>query len=159
MKAGIDWLISELSVISYQPSAISFFYELSYFFDNKLVAVAKKTIVFTLFTLLPSSPLPFLMSTTKNFFIALIFTGWLVFIATFSIQNIELITVNFLVWESVKIPVGVFLSMMIASGFLLGAILPAFFRRKPKSSKKRSPRNDFRRQPEVEEESDPIFDW
>ena len=99
------------------------------------------------------------MNTTKNLFIALIFTGWLVFIATFSIQNIELITVNFLVWESVKIPVGVFLSMMIASGFLLGAILPAFFRKKPKSIKQRSPRNDFRRQRELEEESDPIFDW
>ena len=101
------------------------------------------------------------MNTTKNFLIAIIITSWLVFIATFSIQNIQLISVKFLIWESIQIPVGTFLTIVVGFGFLLGAILPIIFSGKKPKKKVRTnkPRNDWQRERELEEESDPIFDW
>ena len=102
---------------------------------------------------------PFDMNTTKNLIIATIFTCWIVFIATFSIQNVQLITVKFLIWESVQIPVGVFLSIVIGSGFLLGAMLPIFGGGKTPKRNKKTSRNNWRKEREQEQEEDPIFDW
>lgn len=96
------------------------------------------------------------MNFIKNIIIAFIVAFWIILIATFSIQNIDLISVKFFFLESIKIPIGVLLSITLGSGFLLGAIIPLFFTNKKKVMK-RSSRKKISREPEPE--PDPIFDW
>ena len=96
------------------------------------------------------------MNFTKNIIIAFIFTFWIILIATFSIQNIDLVSVKFFFLESIKIPIGVLLSITLGSGFILGSIIPLFFTNK-KKVKKRTSRKKMVREPEPE--PDPIFDW
>ncbi len=96
------------------------------------------------------------MNTTKNIIVALVFAFWIVLVATFSIQNIELVSLKFFFLESVKIPVGVFLSIMLGLGFMIGVIVPLLFSRKKKVTKKQNRKRFVR---EEETESDPLFDW
>ncbi len=99
----------------------------------------------------------------NNLLISLIIGFWLIAISVFSIQNITLVSLKFLAFQSISIPIGVLLSFCLAGGFLLGGILPLFFSQKKsqpkiKNKTKNSPRNnEFKR--DWEEEKDPIFDW
>lgn len=103
------------------------------------------------------------MNRTKQIIISLIVSFWLMLIAVFSIQNIALVSLQFFWLESIKIPVGVLLSFMIAFGFIVGGILPAFFssnqsQKKPnKSNQTKRTNKEFKR--DYEEEKDPLFDW
>jgi uncharacterized integral membrane protein len=99
------------------------------------------------------------MNITKNLLISLIFTFWILVVATFSIQNIDLVSLKFFFLESIKIPVGVLLSLTLGLGFIFGAILPIFFTSKKKKVAKTNRQNTFVYQREEEVESDPIFDW
>ena len=94
------------------------------------------------------------MTTTKNLIISFIFTFWIVLVATFSIQNIELVSLNFFFFQSIQIPVGVLLAIILGCGFIVGAIIPLFFTSKKKLKKKTS-----RTRVSRESEPDPIFDW
>lgn len=103
------------------------------------------------------------MKTSKQLFISLIISFWLVLIAVFSIQNIEPIRVKFLIWQSISLPSGVLLTMVIALGFILGVLIPILFtnnnqqkRRKYTNTNSRK-RNEFKR--DFQEEEDPLFDW
>ena len=103
----------------------------------------------------------------NNLLISLIIGFWLILIAVFSIQNITLVSLQFLGFKSIQIPVGVLLSFCLAGGFFLGGFMPLFF--SPKKSKtkaknnSKSSRNQNRKEREFkrdwEEEKDPIFDW
>jgi len=84
--------------------------------------------------------------------ISLIIAFWIGAIAIISIQNIELISLNFLLFESIKIPVGILLAMSLGVGMIIGAIAPIFFQIPQPKSRKKSLRN------EVEEE-DPLENW
>lgn len=103
------------------------------------------------------------MNRTKQIIISLIIGFWLILIAVFSIQNIALVSLNFFWLESIKMPVGVLLSFILGSGFILGAILPAFFssnkssKKKPKYNQNNQNNKLFNR--DFEEEKDPLFDW
>lgn len=99
------------------------------------------------------------MNTTKNLIISFIFTFWILAIATFSIQNIDLVSLKFFFLESIKIPVGVLLSITLGIGFIFGAILPAFFTSKKKKISQKNRQNTFVSEREKELDSDPIFDW
>jgi uncharacterized integral membrane protein len=77
----------------------------------------------------------------------------------FSIQNITPISLNFLFFKSIEIPVGVLLSFMLGLGIILGAILPLLLPQKNLKDSPQKPRSKFKRQREIEEENDPIFDW
>ena len=99
------------------------------------------------------------MITTKNIIISFVFTVWIVLVATFSIQNIQLVSLKLFFLESIQIPVGVLLSLTLGCGFIFGAILPVFFTSKKKKISKRSRKNQFVSEREKELESDPIFDW
>ena len=57
-------------------------------------------------------------------------------IAIFSIQNIEDVSVKFLVWESIALPVGVLLAFCCGMGLILGWFISLLFarsRRTPRS--------------------------
>ena len=98
------------------------------------------------------------MNTTKNLLIACIFTIWIVLVATFSIQNITLVSLKFFFFKSVEIPIGVLLSMILGLGFIVGAIVPLLFTSKNKARIKnvdRSKPKQFVR----ETEPDTISDW
>ncbi|MEL6927457.1 MAG: DUF1049 domain-containing protein [Cyanobacteria bacterium J06600_6] len=53
----------------------------------------------------------------------------LVAIAIFSIQNIENVSLKFLTFESIDVPVGVLLAFASAVGIMLGALIPILFAR------------------------------
>ncbi|MGP0128711.1 MAG: LapA family protein [cyanobacterium endosymbiont of Rhopalodia musculus] len=48
---------------------------------------------------------------------------WLVIVAIFSIQNITEISLNFLIFKSIKLPIGVLLSFCVGGGMILGALV------------------------------------
>jgi uncharacterized integral membrane protein len=45
-------------------------------------------------------------------------------IAIISIQNIEIVSLKFLLWESVKLPFGVLLALAIGFGLIIGSFVP-----------------------------------
>lgn len=63
------------------------------------------------------------MKLVSNFLTSLIVAGWIATIAVFSIQNITAVSLKFLAFESIKLPVGVLLSLSIGVGMIVGAIL------------------------------------
>lgn len=64
------------------------------------------------------------MKSFANLLTALIITTWITFIAIFSVQNYKMISLQFLVFQSVPIPIGVVLTFCAGAGIILGAIAP-----------------------------------
>jgi len=60
----------------------------------------------------------------------LIIVSWIIAIAIFSIQNIQNVSVRFLTFESITVPVGILLAFCGVIGMLLGWLLPLLFSRK-----------------------------
>ncbi len=65
---------------------------------------------------------------------SLILGIWITAIAIFSIQNIQDVSVKFLVFESITVPVGVLLAFFGSIGIVLGWLLPLLFSRTRKRS-------------------------
>lgn len=80
------------------------------------------------------------MRTLTNLLISLIIAAWLGAIAVFSIQNIQPISLQFLVFNSIELPLGVLLALSVGVGLVIGAGVPLFFR---KSNRRRSVETDF----------------
>lgn len=53
-----------------------------------------------------------------------IMAGWLGLVAVMSIQNIELVSIKFLLWESIKLPFGVLLAIAVGFGLIVGSFIP-----------------------------------
>ena len=53
-----------------------------------------------------------------------ILAGWLGLVAVMSIQNIDLVSIKFLVWESVQLPFGVLLAFAVGFGLIVGSFIP-----------------------------------
>ena len=64
------------------------------------------------------------MKNFANLITSLILATWVAIIALFSIQNYEQISLKFIVFESVEIPLGVILAFCGAVGMVLGAVIP-----------------------------------
>ena len=66
---------------------------------------------------------------------ALILGTWIMAIAIFSIQNIQDVSIKFLIFESVTVPAGVLLAFFSSLGFILGWLFPVLFsrRKRPRS--------------------------
>jgi uncharacterized integral membrane protein len=62
--------------------------------------------------------------------------AWVGAIAVFSIQNIEAVSLKFLTFASIQIPVGVLLSFCMGAGMILGATAPLLLPQ-PKRNKRR----------------------
>ncbi|EAZ91160.1 lipopolysaccharide assembly protein LapA domain-containing protein [Crocosphaera chwakensis] len=72
-----------------------------------------------------------------NIIISIVVGFWIGAIAIFSIQNITAVSLKFLLWESIKLPIGVLLSFCVGGGFIVGGLLP--FLLKPFKRKKKRP--------------------
>lgn len=59
---------------------------------------------------------------------AVIAATWISAIAVLSIQNITVVSLKFLTFSSLQLPVGVLLAFSAAAGWLIGAIAPLFSR-------------------------------
>ncbi|HAC63744.1 MAG TPA: DUF1049 domain-containing protein [Cyanothece sp. UBA12306] len=81
------------------------------------------------------------MKTITNLITSLIIAFWLGAIAIFSIQNITEISLKFLVWQSIKLPVGVLLAFSIGGGLILGVLLIPLLTGSKSSKRKRSLRD------------------
>jgi uncharacterized integral membrane protein len=93
-----------------------------------------------------------IMKTLTNLIVAILIAFWISVVAVFSIQNITQVSLNFLVWQSIKLPIGVLLSFSLGGGFLIGALVPLLWQQ-PKSRKRR-----LVQEPEGAEEFDFDFD-
>ncbi|NET59539.1 MAG: LapA family protein [Symploca sp. SIO2E6] len=63
------------------------------------------------------------MKTLANLLSSLIVAGWIGAIALLSIQNIKPVSLRFLYWESIEIPVGLVLAFSVGFGLIGGAML------------------------------------
>ncbi|MEB3119833.1 MAG: lipopolysaccharide assembly protein LapA domain-containing protein [Snowella sp.] len=66
------------------------------------------------------------MNTITNFLASAIVGGWIMTMAVFAIQNIQPVSLKFLQFESIKVPIGVLLAFSLGIGFFIAAIIPAF---------------------------------
>lgn len=64
------------------------------------------------------------MKNLANLIAATLIMGWIVSVAVFSIQNIQPVSISFLVWESITMPIGVLLAFCVGFGLILGATIP-----------------------------------
>lgn len=63
------------------------------------------------------------MKSFANFLISLIVAIWVVAIAILSVQNFEPVSLKFLTFQSIKIPVGIVLAFSAGVGFVSVSIL------------------------------------
>jgi putative membrane protein len=75
----------------------------------------------------------FLSNLLSSFLIA----GLIGTIAIFSIQNIQGISLQFLNFASISIPIGVLLALSVGAGMFIGAILPLFWQKSSSKSSRR----------------------
>ncbi|CCQ61935.1 lipopolysaccharide assembly protein LapA domain-containing protein [Crocosphaera watsonii] len=59
-----------------------------------------------------------------NVMVAVMMAFWIGAIAIFSIQNITGVSLKFLFWESIELPIGVLLSFCLGGGLIVGSFLP-----------------------------------
>ena len=78
------------------------------------------------------------MRTLTNLLISLIIAAWVGAIAVFSIQNIQPLSLQFLMFNTIELPLGVLLALSVGVGLVVGAIFPLFFR-----NRRRSVNTDF----------------
>lgn len=69
------------------------------------------------------------MKLFTNILSSLILGSLTVAIAIFSIQNIQGVSIKFLTFESITIPIGVLLAFCSALGMILGGLIPMLFSR------------------------------
>ncbi len=62
-----------------------------------------------------------------NLLSILLISVWIGSIAIFSIQNIQLVSLQFLAWQSLQLPIGVLLAFCLVFGLIFSALLPLFW--------------------------------
>lgn len=67
------------------------------------------------------------MKTIANFLTSLILAGWLTAIAILSIQNITPVSLKFLNFETIQLPMGIVLAFSVGAGAIAGAIGPVLW--------------------------------
>ncbi|MDF0553799.1 LapA family protein [Kamptonema sp. UHCC 0994] len=67
------------------------------------------------------------MKTIPHLFISLIVAAWVSAIAIFSVQNATPVSLNFLFFQSIKIPVGLVLALSATAGIIGGAIIKSLW--------------------------------
>jgi len=65
-----------------------------------------------------------IMKSMANFLTSLILAGWVIAIAILSIQNITPVSLKFLTFETIELPVGIVLAFSVGVGAIGGAIAP-----------------------------------
>jgi putative membrane protein len=77
------------------------------------------------------------MNTITNFLASAIVGGWIMTMAVFAIQNIQPVSLKFLQFESIKVPIGILLAFSLGIGFYIAAVIPTFLRKSKKSPRSR----------------------
>jgi uncharacterized integral membrane protein len=67
------------------------------------------------------------MKSIANLLTSLILAGWIGAIAILSIQNITSVSLKFLAFETIQLPVGIVLAFSVGVGAIGGAILPVLW--------------------------------
>ena len=67
------------------------------------------------------------MKNFANLLTSLIIAGWIGAIAILSIQNFTPVSIKFLSFETIQIPVGIILAFSVAAGVIGGAIAPVLW--------------------------------
>jgi uncharacterized integral membrane protein len=67
------------------------------------------------------------MKTIANLLTSLILAGWIGAIAILAIQNFTLVSVKFLAFESIQLPIGIVLAFSAGIGLIGGALVPALW--------------------------------
>ncbi len=67
------------------------------------------------------------MNNFVNIFISIIIAGWVLAIALISVQNATLVSLKFLVFQSIQVPFGLMLGFWVAVGLVFGSILLSVF--------------------------------
>ncbi len=70
------------------------------------------------------------MKAIASLLASLLMAAWLGAIAIFSIQNIQDVSLKFLTWQSINVPLGVLLAFCAGLGMVLGSLLPLLFARR-----------------------------
>jgi putative membrane protein len=84
------------------------------------------------------------MKTFSHLLMMLIISGWLGAIALFSIQNVKTVSLQFLGFASISLPIGLLLTFSAIGGMILGAVLPLFLSSAKRSNRRpRSPEEDL----------------
>ncbi|BAZ46566.1 hypothetical protein NIES4102_36020 [Chondrocystis sp. NIES-4102] len=73
------------------------------------------------------------MKALLNLINSLIIATWVIGIAIFSIQNIQDVSLKFLMFESIKMPIGVLLASFSSIGMILGWFVPLLLARQAKT--------------------------
>ena len=74
------------------------------------------------------------MKAFASFLNSMMWAGYIVAIAIFSIQNVDKVSLKFLVFRSIDIPLGVLLTLCGAVGIIIGWLIPLLFSRRKRSS-------------------------
>ncbi|MGL4884071.1 MAG: lipopolysaccharide assembly protein LapA domain-containing protein, partial [Waterburya sp.] len=72
------------------------------------------------------------MKAFVNLLNSLLLAVWVIAIAIFSIQNIQAVSLKFLIFESITVPVGVLLAFFSGIGMILGWFIPLLLARQAK---------------------------
>ncbi len=67
------------------------------------------------------------MKTLANLLTSLILAAWIGAIAILAIQNFTLVSLKFLAFESIQLPVGIVLAFSVGIGVIGGAIAPVLW--------------------------------
>lgn len=67
------------------------------------------------------------MKTIANLLTSLILASWIAAIAILSIQNITSVSLKFLAFETIQLPLGIVLAFSVGVGAIGGAILPVLW--------------------------------
>jgi lipopolysaccharide assembly protein A len=70
------------------------------------------------------------MKIFSNFISSLMIAGWIIAIAVLAIQNIQSVSLQFLVWQSIQFPLGVLLAFCAGVGFISGSLFPILWQRR-----------------------------
>lgn len=68
-----------------------------------------------------------IMKTIANLLTSIILAAWIAAIAILSIQNITSISLKFLVFQTIQMPLGIVLAFSVGIGAIAGAIVPVLW--------------------------------
>lgn len=70
------------------------------------------------------------MKAIASLFASVLMAAWIAAIAIFSIQNIQDVSLKFIIFQSINFPLGVLLAFCAGLGMILGSLLPLLFARR-----------------------------
>lgn len=97
------------------------------------------------------------MKRFANLLSSILIAAWVGAIAVFSVQNYTLISLKFLVFETIKLPIGVVLAFCFGTGLVGGATIPLLLRKsRTKARSRKFARSEYRN---ALDGDDPLENW